>query len=145
MKDPKFPKPKKKKRETVGKAKKKVWALFSIYIRTRDCLSSTGTKEEGKCCTCGKIYNFKELQAGHFIPGRRSSVLFDERNCHAQCLRCNVFLRGNMIHYYQFMNINYGPSIIAELMEKDMTIKKFTVPELQELFNTYTFKLYEFK
>lgn len=149
----KFPKPVKKpkiktrkpKKETVSKAKAKVWKLFSLYIRTRDCLKTTKTKTRGKCVTCRREYVIEELQAGHFVSGRHPSILFDEQNCHAQCVGCNVFKRGNVIPYYQFMEKTYGKKVIARLMKKDLELKKFTVVELQELFNTYTIKLYEFE
>ncbi len=153
----KYPKPVKKakiktrkpKKVTVRAARKKVEKLFSIYIRTRDCLKTTGTKTEGKCVTCEKIYPFEALHAGHFVDGRHPSVVFDERNCHAQCFKCNMKLpgckAGNIIKYYPKMLEMYGQKVIYELEKKDLELKKFTVIELQELFNTYTIKLYEFE
>lgn len=143
-----FPKIKTRTKKTeYKKAKEKVNKLFSIYIRTRDCLLTTGHREEGKCVTCRRIFPYKALQAGHFVPGRHSSVLFDERNCHAQCFRCNMkrpgCLGGNLIKYYPFMLEEYGQAVIDELETADLVVKKFTVVELQELFNTYTKKLYE--
>ena len=148
-----FPKPtknpkiktKKPKKVTVRQARKKVETLFSIYIRTRDCLRTTGTKTKGHCVTCKRQYDFKELQAGHFVSGRHPTVIFNEKNCHAQCVGCNVFKRGNIIPYYQFMEKTYGKKVIVSLMKQDSTLKKFTVIELQELFNTFTIKLYELK
>ena len=35
-----------------------------------------------------------EGQAGHAIPGRRNSVLFDDSICRLQCRRCNIFMGG---------------------------------------------------
>jgi hypothetical protein len=54
------------------------WKAFSIYIRTRDCIKTTGDIEYGKCYTCGKIFPFSELDAGHGIGSRRNSILFDD-------------------------------------------------------------------
>lgn len=133
----------KSKKITVSSAKKKTWKVFSLYIRTRDCVATTGHREEGKCVTCKKVFPIKSLQAGHFIPGRHPSVLFDERNCHAQCMQCNVYKRGNMVAYYKVMLERYGQDVIYELEKKDLTLYKFTVDELQEMFNTYTRKVYE--
>ena len=52
--------------------KNKAWKVFSIYIRTRDCLATTKTAENGKCVTCNRVFPFEELQAGHAIGGLTS-------------------------------------------------------------------------
>ena len=53
--------------------------------------------------TCGKLYPFSKLQAGHFIPGRTDAILFDVRQVHAQCYRCNTKLQGMWHKYFLFM------------------------------------------
>lgn len=103
--------------EATPKNIKDLWNVFSQYIRLRDCLLTTGTIWKGKCVTCGKIYRFNYLQAGHFIPGRKNSVLFNERCVHAQCFRCNVVLGGNWPLYYRFMQRTYGQETIEELID----------------------------
>lgn len=59
-----FPKETKKtKKPSVAKLKKKLWTLFSEYIRrlySHDDIC--------ECVTCGVKKHWKELQAGHFIP-----------------------------------------------------------------------------
>lgn len=79
------------------KAKEKCWESFSRYIRTRDCIRFSGTPDEGKCITCNRQYEFKKLQAGHFIQGRGNSVLFDDRLVYSQCLTAdsNINMYGN--------------------------------------------------
>lgn len=116
---------------SVAKLKKKVWEVFSRYIRTRDCLLTTGTRDEGRCFTCNALHPFKELQAGHFIPGRHNGILFDERGVHAQCYHCNVGLKGNPIKYFRLMQQVYGETVIRDLERLDATLKDYTVPELE--------------
>lgn len=70
------------------------WKYFSLYIRLRDCVETTGHREWGKCITCGKTFNFKELQCGHAIGGRGNSILLDEDLCSAQCYACNICRNG---------------------------------------------------
>jgi len=113
------------------KLKKKVLKNFSKYIRLRDCLNTTGTLGMGRCCTCGNVFPFIKLQAGHFLPGRRNSVLFDERNCHAQCIGCNTFGRGKPIEYREFMKEKYGEKVIEELEQKAKQTVKFTITDLK--------------
>ena len=80
-----------------------LWPVFSKYIRTRDCVKTTGSPLHGRCVTCGKLYPISKLQAGHFIPGRYDAILFDEEQVHAQCYRCNMKLQGMWHKYYLFM------------------------------------------
>ncbi len=96
--------------------KKKLWVVFSRYIRMRDCIEATGTITHGKCCTCGRAYPIGKLQAGHFIPGRADSILFEPTCVHAQCYRCNVIRSGEWVKYFRFMEEKYGVHVIYELM-----------------------------
>lgn len=120
-------------RQSISKLKKKVWIEFSHYIRLRDCLKTTGSPNEGRCYTCGKIYPFKSLQASHFIPGRHPSILFDEDGVHACCYHCNVGLRGNWPEYYKAMVRDYGLEAVDEFIRRKQVIKKFSVEELETI------------
>lgn len=120
-------------KKDVKKLKKELWTIFSKYIRYRDCLKTTGTLYEGKCYTCGKLYSFSTLQAGHFIPGRHNSILFDERGVHIQCFYCNIQLRGNPRAYDKMMKNEYGQKVIDELDELNTKEKKYLSSELEDL------------
>lgn len=99
--------------------KKYAWTVFSKYIRLRDCLKTAGVPNEGLCYTCGKLYSFSQLQAGHFIPGRHNSNLLDPRGVNAQCYHCNVGLKGNPINYWLYMERDHGREIIDELIAQN--------------------------
>lgn len=107
----------KRKDSPLVKAKKDLWKIFSMYIRMRDCFAATGTLDDGFCCTCGRPYALANLQAGHFIPGRMDSILFEPTCVHAQCYRCNVKRSGEWVKYYRFMQKKYGRAQIDYLME----------------------------
>lgn len=123
----------KKKRVTVSSLKKKAWPLFSLFIRIRDCLETTGCKDWGLCITCGKRYHIKLLQAGHFISGRHNANLFSERGTHAQCYNCNINLRGNTLEYRRKIIEMYGEGADLEIEEEARQIKKFTIEDLEAL------------
>lgn len=112
----------------LSKAKGRAWQKFSLYIRTRDCLKTTGTLEGGLCVTCNKWsprLGYRCLQAGHFVPGRTGAILFDERNCHAQCGVDNVYKHGAPHEYWLFMEKTYGREIIDELLaNRNITVKR---------------------
>ncbi len=121
------------KKKTVASVKKKAWVLFSIYIRTRDCLKTTGCASFGLCITCGKRYHFKLLQAGHFISGRHNANLFSEKGTHAQCYNCNINLRGNTLEYRRKIIEMYGELADEELEDIARQTKKFIVSDLEAL------------
>ena len=125
----------------IKQLKDKAWKLFSRYIRLRDCLKTTGTLTHGTCITCGKVYQFESLQAGHFIAGRSNAVLFDEQGVFAQCYSCNVGKHGNLLEYRRKIIEMYGEGA-DELMEKESKkTKKFTIEELEELIEILKIKI----
>ena len=123
----------KKKPVSIRKLKGRVWALFSQYIRTRDCFRTTGCSSFGLCITCGKRYHFKLLQAGHFISGRHNANLFSERGTNAQCYNCNINLRGNTLEYRRKIIELYGEGADLELEEEARQIRKYTISDLEAL------------
>jgi hypothetical protein len=130
----------KRKKITVTWWKKKTWKTFSQFIRLRDAIATTQGPHTVKCCSCGKPYPAFGIgcaQAGHFVPGRRNTILFDERCVNAQCYNCNVTLKGNWPGYYVFMLEKYDLETIDELLILAKQIRKFTTDELDELNQHY--------
>lgn len=124
----------------ISKLKEKAWKQFSRFIRLRDRLEDPETgfvTDFVKCCTCGVVKPWKEMQAGHFIPGRTNSILFDEKCCHAQCGACNVYKNGNLIEYWPFMIKKYGMREINRQKKARVKSRKFTEEELVELCGHY--------
>lgn len=144
---PKLPtkKPSLVKKPSLSRAKKKAWAAFSIYIRTRDCIKTTQTKTHLNCVTCGRLVEIKKAHASHFIPGRHNATLFDERGVHGSCYACNVVLGGNGPAYYKFMLAEWGQEIIDELLRNDNQTVKYTVDDYEQLEQTYKNKLADFE
>lgn len=125
------------KRNERQKAKDKAWKAFSIYIRTRDCLRFSGSPEYGKCVTCSRPYDFKNLQAGHFIQGRGNAVLFDERIVYSQCIGCNgnppMGKGGNYVEYYVFMLEEWGQIMIDEFRALKYKTVIYKIPDYLRL------------
>lgn len=129
------------KKKSVSSLHKKLWKIFSLYIRTRDCLRTTMTLDEGLCCTCNRKYNLKELQCGHFIPRSKHAIKYDERNNHAQCYGCNIMKKGNTVEYYEFMKKTHGQEVIDWLREHQNDICQWKKFQLEEKIEEYTSKL----
>lgn len=97
------------------KEEKKAKAIFSQYVRLRDCIRTTGSTDYGKCITCGEVKSFEELHCGHFISGRGNSLFFEESNSHCQCSVCNTSLGGNPEIYRMKMIKKYGIEEVERL------------------------------
>ncbi len=111
--------PRKVKQPSKSTIKRRAWYTFSQFIRTRDCLGTTGTIERGKCITCGEVFPFKDLQSGHFIPGRHNANLFSEKGTHAQCRSCNIWGHGKPLEYRRAIIDLYGKGY-DEILEKEV-------------------------
>ena len=66
--------------------------LFSEHIRRK----YADWKNEVKCYTCDKVFNFKYIQCGHYISRIYLNLRWLDENCRPQCYSCNVMKRGNM-------------------------------------------------
>lgn len=128
-------------------AKKKAWAAFSDFIRTRDCIRFKNDPNEGMCITCKREYPKKQLQAGHFIDGRSNAVLFDERIVYSQCAGCNLNpprgKGGNQVEYFIFMEQEWGRDKIDEFRALKYHTKKYKEFELEELAEEFKQKTKE--
>lgn len=150
----KFPKPTKKikvkkplrRKGTTPykKAKDKAWDAFSLFIRTRDAIKTTGSREFCRCYTCANIVpttGIGSIQAGHFIPSRKNILLFDENQVRGQCFGCNIRNKGRWAEFYTNMVKEYGIEVVTNMIDGKYDIVKFTVPDLEEIQKTYISKL----
>lgn len=134
-----------KRRASIFSLKRKLWKIFSEYIRLRD------SDEKGyvKCCTCSNLYYWKDskgrAQAGHFIPAKGSpSILFDEVNVNHQCSKCNGN-QGEQYLYALFLIDKYGQKEVDRLFELKGKPFKFTKEWLEEKLKFYTKKVADMK
>lgn len=120
----------KAKKIDLPKLKKKAQETFNKWIRERD-------KDLG-CISCGA----KVDHAGHyFSSGHYSLLTFDEINVNGQCLRCNNFLHGNLIHYRMGLVERYGDKVVIELENKSRNnVKKWDRVELEDIILKYKIK-----
>lgn len=121
-------------KNSVSWLKKACWTEMSIHIRTRD-MDDFGFV---KCCSCGARKFWRDVDAGHFIDGRKNMILFDVRNIHAQCKACNGNLSSRSVAdvkkgYRDFMITRYGVEVVKELEDNNRKYKSFSATELKQL------------
>jgi hypothetical protein len=125
----------------------KEWNAFSRYVRLRDWAKQDDPDPwTASCVSCRKPYTIRGqgcMQAGHFITRKRTAILFDEKNVHAQCYTCNYTLKGNWDQYYETMLKMYGQEAIDDLMARRFDITKRSLQELEDGRDYYKAKLKE--
>lgn len=115
------------KKVTTASLKKKLWKVFSAYIRKRD---------KGICFTCGKYAEGMAYHAGHFIPKSAGglALYFHEDNVHGQCAGCNLFLQGNQYIYGQKL----GKKKADELYKLKQSTEKWSVQDYLDKIDYYS-------
>lgn len=111
---------------------KELDVVFSQYIRLSN--SKNGFCQ---CVTCGRSYEWKKIQAGHFMSRQHYSVRWDERNVKPQCYGCNVMQQGRQFEYSRYL----GEDLANELYMLSKQVVKFTEGDLLELTDVYKNKL----
>lgn len=114
----------KEKLKTLGQYEIEAKKSFQLFIRLRD--------KDLPCISCGSNESTL-VDGGHFFKAELySGLIFDERNCHSQCRRCNRYLGGNEIEYRLGLVKRYGEEFVKKLEEDSITrrVYKFTKNEL---------------
>lgn len=115
----------------IKKLKKQLWAVIREYVIKRD----------KKCVTCGAT---GRLQVGHFChKSEASAVYYDIENLNAQCLKCNLWLRGNSAAYSGYILNRYGLKTLKRLQEAALSKKTYqhTASELEALIKSFKKRL----
>jgi hypothetical protein len=86
---------------------------FSEYIRRRDANASG----YARCCTCGAVGYWSDMDCGHFISRDRKAVRWMEQNAHAQCQSCNRFHSGRQYEHGQHIDRIYGPGTARHILD----------------------------
>jgi hypothetical protein len=131
-----------KRKPSLPSLNKKLWSIFSQYIRRKDA-DSNGIVS---CISCGTRKHWKTVDCGHYIPKSISlSLRFDERNNHSQCTSCNLWKHGNAPQYALALQKLYGPGILEELdtFRRDNQGFKLSRTDYEELIEKYKVKLAE--
>jgi hypothetical protein len=125
---------KKKKQKTKTQAKKEADIAFGHYIRA---------KEKHICYTCGKRLEETKSQCGHYKSRSHLNTRYSERNCHCQCVGCNIFRSGNLTVYAVNLLKQYGDDILYDLDKDARKIKRMSVKDFERITKIYKLKINE--
>lgn len=118
---------KKQSTQKVSVLKRKLWKVFSAYVRKRD---------GGICFTCGRKCEGSGYHAGHFIAKSVGGITlyFHLENVHGQCYNCNINLGGNQYEYGKRL----GKKIVDKLYALKQQTAKWSVEDYLKEIEYYT-------
>jgi len=133
---------KKKKPMSRSKLVKDLDSIFSWYIRLRHAVLYENDLM-ATCVTCNDVRRWQDQQNGHFYTRGRQATRWNEMNCNVQCMRCNVFLKGNYIPYTKYMIDTHGREAVDELERLSTSGTKISSVQLQDMIASYKAKVDE--
>lgn len=140
----------KKKKLTHSQLESRLWDIFSKYIRLKHAVLIDGIYMN-QCVTCDAMKETNGgMQAGHYISRTVKSIKYDEQNVHGQCPACNNprIGGGRPTLYRMAIVATYGENTAKRLdnelvKHRSGKTKRFSMFELETLYNTYKKKLTE--
>lgn len=127
----------KEKLKSRGDYLREAQQAFNAFIRMRDQLAGH------VCISSGRPldWNGNAVDAGHYRSvGAAPHLRFDERNVHAQSKQDNRYLSGNATDYRIGLIRRIGLAEVEDL-ERDQSVRKYTIDDLKEIAAQYRAKL----
>jgi len=117
----------------------KAKALITLQKLVR--LKAADDRGYCQCVSCGKPFNWKEGDGGHFIPkGHSSYWSLKEENVHPQCKGCNGFgmKHGTAANEYtKWMIDYYGRKFVDEMESLKRNPIKYYKKDLLEMVKNW--------
>lgn len=129
----------KDKLKTLGQFEAEAKTSFQKWVRMRD--------RDMPCISCG-VKDTDLFDGGHYFKAELfSGLIFDERNCHKQCRKCNRFLNGNELQYRSGLIKRYGIDFVTNLesISDSKRVYKYSREELIAKKLQYDLKIKELK
>ena len=123
--------------KTLGQYEAEAKKSFQKWVRMRD--------KDKSCISCNSSTS-ELMDGGHYFKAEIfSGLIFDERNCHKQCRKCNRFMNGNELQYRNGLISRYGIEFVNQLESESNEKRnhKFTKEELIAKKLQYDIKLKE--
>lgn len=124
--------PKRKKQASkalsITKLMKMADKLFSYNVRQINV--PVGTLS---CFTCGKRFEKKKLQCGHYLSRYYKAARWDYDNARPQCMMCNMWKRGDPITFRANLIKEIGEERVKAVEAKRNVSFKLTREFLEDL------------
>ena len=104
---------------------------FSLYIR-----KSAADKNGVVKCYCGRIVDWKEADASHYVGRRHMGTRYLPLNVHPSCRNCNRFQEGNHHVYALFLMGKYGLFAIHKTIPNELFLASYlSISQLNKSFS----------
>ncbi|QDP49710.1 MAG: putative protein ninG [Prokaryotic dsDNA virus sp.] len=123
-----------------SKLVKKLDQIFSKYIRWYYADANGYVS----CYTCGTTKPVKEMQAGHFQSRRHYATRWLSDNCRPQCVKCNMFMQGNIWIYGNKLKAEIGEDKFDKLIQLSNTSVKRSKQDYEDMIKYYKDELNKF-
>jgi hypothetical protein len=131
----------KEKLKSRGDYLREAQQAFNAYIRLRDQLAGHACISSGRPLD----WNGNAVDAGHYRSvGAAPHLRFDERNVHAQSKEQNRYLSGNATDYRVGLIKRIGLAEV-EALERDQSVRKYTIDDLKAIRAEYKAKAKQLK
>lgn len=121
------------------KTKKKVVPLPKLLKKTQEIVNKAVRERDKELGCISRGCKGSVEHAGHYFnQGNHSGLRYDMDNIHGSCIKCNLYLSGNLIKYRQGLVDRYGESFVTKLeakAEKNPVIKWHRI-ELEQIIQT---------
>lgn len=118
---------------SANKSKSRLDTVFAMFIRLRDAMPNGMFK----CISCGRLLPFNQSDCGHYINRQHMATRFNEKNCNAQCRKCNRFDEGNIQGYRRGLIAKYGEPTVLMLEAMKNQINKISDFEYRAMIDYY--------
>jgi 5-methylcytosine-specific restriction endonuclease McrA len=125
---------KKYEKKTVQQLVKKAQQVFNAWIRDRDLQG----EDFFTCISCHVPKHKSQMNAGHYLSaGHHTHIRFNPNNCHGQCIKCNLYMSGNLIGYRIGLVNKIGLHKVIELEQHASRPSKYDRYNLIDVIETY--------
>lgn len=109
-------------------------------------LKASGSDGLCQCVTCGKVDYYKNMQGGHFIERRRTSVKLVEENINPQCEYCNQWgmrQASCVLAYNDWMIDMHGADFVDDLKRQSRQVRKYSRGEVEDMIADFKARIAE--
>ena len=118
---------------STNKLKTRLDTVFALFVRLRDALPGGVFR----CISCGRLLPIEQSDCGHYINRQHMATRFNEKNCNAQCRKCNRFDEGNIQGYRRGLIAKYGAPTVLMLEAMKNQINKISDFEYRAMIDYY--------
>ena len=101
-------------------------------------------EKDAQCITCGTVNTWKgdnKTDNGHMFSRRHMATRWNEKNCAAQCVKCNNWGSGEQYLFAKAIDNKFGKGTADKMLALSHTTAKWAIFELEAMIEHYESKI----